>query len=308
MSGRDSVNAEGLGLALGSGSARGLAHIGVLKVFEREGLPIDLIAGTSIGALIGGAYAIGMTAQEIEAIALATNIRRLASMFDIARPTRALVDGRKVERFISEIAGGMTFADTKLPFACIAVDVTSERQVVLQEGDLASAIRASISTPVLFAPVERNGQLLVDGAVLNSVPVDVARQMGADVVIAVTNHGVPSSEVPVYCNDRGAAPLEGERPVTRGFTAGVSSRAVSLVKDRLRSPSIYQHATCSLDLMVRELTEPRLRAADVVIAPQVDGVTSYSFHEAERIIAVGEQAAEAAVGDIRRLLAARQVP
>jgi NTE family protein len=303
------MKAGGLGLALGSGSARGLAHIGVLKVFERESLPIHLIAGTSIGALIGGAYAIGMTAREIEAVALATNIWRLVSLVDIARPTTALVNGRKVERFIRQFAGGKTFADTKVPFACVAVDVANGQEVVLREGDLAGAIRASISTPVIFAPVERDGQLLVDGAVLNSVPVDVARQMGADVVVAVTNHGIPRSEMPVHfnVNDTDGESLDAARIVATGFTEIVSSRAVSLVRDRLRSLSVYQHAAGSLDLMLREIAEPRLRAADLVIAPQVDGVASYSFYDAKRIIAMGEKAAEAAVGGIHRLMAARQI-
>ncbi len=298
------MSAERLGLALGSGSARGLAHIGVLKVLERECLPIDLIAGTSIGALIGGAYALGMTAGEIEAVALETDIARLVSLVDIARPTRALVNGRKIERFIRDFAGAMTFDDTMMPFACVAVDMTSGREVVLREGSLTSAIRASISTPVVFEPVERNGQLLVDGAVLNSVPVDVAREMGADVVIAVTNHGVPSSPVPVYCNDQSREKADGDRPA-RSFAASMPSRAASLVRDRLRAPSVYQHAACSLDLMVRELAEPRLSSADLVIAPRIDGIASYSFHEAERIIAAGEHAADAAVDEVRRFMALR---
>ncbi len=279
------MNTSGLGLALGSGGARGLAHIGVLKVFERERLPIHMIAGTSIGAVIGGAYAIGRTPQEIEAVALSTNTRRLVSLLDIARPTTALVNGFKVKEFIREIVEGKSFADTRIPFECVTVDVVDGKEIVLRDGDLASAIRASISIPVVFAPVQQDGQLLVDGAILNPVPVDVARHMGADVVIAVTPLGIPRYGMPVYCNDTGEDSIE---------TGTIS-------------PSVIQLAVSSVDLMQRELSEPRLKAADLVIAPRIDGPAYSSFYEPNRIIAAGEEATEAALGEIRELLAARQI-
>ena len=159
-----------VGLALGSGSARGLAHIGVLKALEKAGIQVDLIAGTSIGALIGGAYATGMTPGEMERIALEVDVRRLVSLVDIAKPTTALVNGRHVERFIREVVDDKTFEDTDIPFTCVAVDVAARELVLMSQGDLGTAIRASISTPVIFAPVEREGRWLVDGGVLNSVP------------------------------------------------------------------------------------------------------------------------------------------
>lgn len=296
-----------LGLALGSGSARGLAHIGVLKVLDREGLAIDVIAGTSIGALIGGAYAAGMSPHEMEQIALSVDVKRLISLADIARPTTALVNGRRVEEFIRELVGGKTFADTRIPFACIAVDMDSEREVVLREGDLASAIRASISTPVIFASAERDGRRLVDGGVLNAVPVDVARDLGADVVVAVTNLGIPRSQMPVFSSGDGDEPAHTGEIRGPDFAEIVYSRALALVMDRLRSPSIYQLAIGSVELMQREMSEPRLRAADLVIAPLVDGAAYYSFHEADRMIAVGEWAAQAALGDLRSLLATELV-
>jgi NTE family protein len=295
----------GIGLALGSGSARGLAHIGVLKVLDREGLRIDAIAGTSIGAFVGGAYAVGVTPQEMETIALSVDIKRLVSLADIAWPTTALVNGRRVEDFIRDIVGGKTFADTRIPFACVAVDVINEQQVVMREGDLASAIRASISTPVIFAPVERDGRLLVDGGVLNPVPVDVARGMGADAVIAVTNLGMPRSAVPVFSNEPAGDAIETGWIKDRGFAEIVYSRALNAVMDRLRSPSVYQLAAGSLDLMQRELSESRLRTADLVIAPLVDGAAYYSFNEAARIISLGEKAAETAIVEIDRIVSAK---
>jgi len=300
------MSGERLGLALGSGSARGLAHIGVLKVLDREHLPIRMIAGTSIGALIGGAYAVGVTPQEMEEIALSVDIRQLVSLVDIARPTTALVNGRHVEEFIRSVVDDKTFADTRIPFECVAADVANEQEVVLREGDLASAIRASLSTPVIFAPVERDGRMLVDGAVLNPVPVDVARDMGADVVVAITNLGIPRSRIPVYSNNRDEESIEIGQIKDKGFTEVVYSRAIALVMDRLRSPSVYQLAAGSIDLMQRELSESRLRAADLVIAPLIDGTAYYSFYEAERIIAMGEKTAETAVSEIKSLIAFEQ--
>lgn len=292
-----------LGLALGSGSARGLAHIGVLKVLDREGLKVDMIAGTSIGALIGGAYAVGVTPQEMEELALSIDVRRLVSLADIARPTTALVNGRRVEEFIRQVVGSGTFADTRMPFACVAVDVPGGQEVVLKSGDLAGAIRASLSTPVVFAPVKRDGRLLVDGAVLNSVPVDVARGMGADVVVAVTNLGVPRSAGPIFSNGVSGDAIETGKLKSPGFTEIVYSRVLAGVMDRLRAPSVFQLATGSVDLMQRELSEPRLRAADLVIAPLIDGAAYYSFYEADRMIAVGERAAETAIDEITSLMA-----
>ncbi|PKQ38451.1 MAG: hypothetical protein CVT59_04325 [Actinobacteria bacterium HGW-Actinobacteria-1] len=291
-----------LGLALGSGSARGLAHIGVLKVFEREGLPIDAIAGTSIGALIGGAYAVGVTPAEMERLAISVDFKHLVSLADVARPTTALVNGRHVEEFIRDVVDSQTFADVRIPFCCIAADVRAEREVVLRSGDLATAIRASVSTPVIFAPVERDDRLLVDGAVLNPVPVDAVRAMGVDTVVAVTNLGLPAGRVPSVSNDMQDPSIATGHACDRGFADVVYSRVFTGVMDRLRSPSVYQLASGSIDLMQRGLSEQQLSTADLIIAPQVDGAAYYSFFEADRIIRAGVAAAEAALPQIEALL------
>lgn len=297
------MSQRGLGLVLGSGSARGLVHIGVLKVWEREQLPLDLIVGTSIGALIGGIYAAGMTALEMEEIALSIDTRRLVSLADLRLPRTAFFNGRRVESFVRELVGGKTFADTVVPFACVAVDLVGRREVVLQEGDLAAAIRASISTPVIFAPVRREGLSLVDGAVLNPVPVDVARNMGANLVVAVTTFGDGQSHPP-------ALGVVGEGGKDEARTSGRSraaySRASSLVKGRLGSPFVSRTASGSIGLMQRELSLYRLQAADLVIAPEINGVSLYSFREAEKIIAMGERAAERATGAVEKLTALAQ--
>lgn len=297
------VTGKRLGLALGSGAARGLAHIGVLKVLDRVGLAIDMVAGTSIGALIGGAYAAGVTPSEMEKMALSVDLRRLISLADIARPTTALINGARVAGFIRDVVGERTFADLRMPFSCVAVDVADGQAVVLSEGDVASAIRASLSTPIIFAPVERDGRLLVDGAVMNPIPVDAVWSMGADRVVAVTNQGIPSSQIPTFPNGAPDGSIEVGRAKREGSPEIVYSRVFTAVMDTLRSPSVFQLAMGSIDLMQRELSEPQLRAADLVIAPHIDGVAHYSFYEADKLISAGEEAAEAVVGEIAALLA-----
>jgi NTE family protein len=293
------VSGHALALVLGSGGARGFAHIGVLKVCEREGLPVDLIVGTSIGALIGGAYASGMTAGEMEEVALSMRMWRLLSLADPGHSSAALMNGSRVEKLVRKLVGDKTFADVRVPFACVAVDMAAEQQVVLRAGDLASAIRASISTPIIFAPVSREGRLLVDGAVLNPMPVDVARDLGARVVVAVTNLGAPKGRLAVYANAEDAGEIcHLESP---GFSRRACSRAASAIRSRCTAPPVYKLACRSVELMQRELSESRLEEADLVIAPQRSGTSFYDFHEAKKMIDMGEQAAEAAMSHMLRL-------
>lgn len=294
------MNKVKIGLALGSGSARGLAHIGVLKVLERAGISVDFISGTSIGALIGGVFAAGITSDEMENIALSVDFKKLISLADIAVPSTAFVNGERVESFIQEIIGRKNFDQLLLPFACIAADVLSGREVILQRGDVTRAIRASISTPIIFAPVKEGDKLLVDGGVINPVPVDVVKRIGADVVIAVTLTGIPDGR-PRFHNKRRES-VEADEMRKPGFPEIFYSRVVNKVKEKFQPPTVYQVAVRSIDLMQRELSIPKLKMADIVIAPQVNGIPFYSFHEAEKVIVLGEKAAEEAIPDIERFI------
>ncbi|MDI6799668.1 MAG: patatin-like phospholipase family protein [Actinomycetota bacterium] len=284
-----------VGLALGSGSANGLAHIGVLKVLEREGIGVDMIAGTSIGALIGGFSASGLLAKEIEKIAVSFDLKKLASLVDLASPTKALVSGNKVEGFIREQIGGKSFDDLKIPFACVATDLVSGEEIVFSQGDVADAIRSSIATPVIFSPVEDSGGMLVDGGVVNPVPVDVARGMGADVVIAVSVLGLPKMKIPTGAKSRVRNGFRTGKIKKRGFPRIAYSKAAKMVRKGLQPPTIYQVFISSLDIMQRELSELKLKAADIIIAPQIEDTNYFSYYEAPRIIDLGEKAAEEAL-------------
>ena len=179
-----------IGLALGGGAARGLAHIGVLKVLEEEGIPVNLLAGTSIGGLISCLYAAGIGAPALEEEALRVCSRRfLLPLTDTSLLRRGLFKGQTVVDYLEGHLGDRTFADLRLPTAVVAVDLLARREVVLREGRVVPAVRATIAVPGVFTPVEMDGRVLIDGGVLNNVPADVARFLGAEVLIAVNVHG-----------------------------------------------------------------------------------------------------------------------
>ena len=174
-----------IGLALGSGAARGLAHIGVLKVLEKYQIPIDIVTGTSMGAFIGGAYASGMKVKIMEDIALNTNWKLMAKMFSPTISFSGFVDGKRIKEFLETVIGNRNIEELDKKFACIATDILTGEEIVIDQGSLIEAIRASISIPAIFTPVYHRNRFLVDGGIVNPVPVDTAKKMGADIVIAV---------------------------------------------------------------------------------------------------------------------------
>jgi NTE family protein len=174
-----------IGYALGSGGARGLAHIGVLKVLEEHGIRPDIVAGTSMGSIIGALYSGGLTPGEIEKLALGLDWRKLLNLVDVTLPISGLLKGNRVVSLLRSIIGEMTFSQLKYDFASVATNIINGEQVVLHDGSLIEAIRASISIPGIFTPVAVAGRYLVDGGLINTVPVSVCRDMGADYVIGV---------------------------------------------------------------------------------------------------------------------------
>lgn len=173
-----------IGLALGSGGARGLAHIGVIRALETHGIPIDYIAGTSIGSIMGAHYAAFPDHKKLLQLAYDFSNRKGFSLVDLTL-RGGLIKGLKIESIISEILEGATFETLKIPFAAVATDFNTAQEVILRTGDLTKAIRASISVPGFFQPVHYEGRLLADGGLSQPVPSTVVRSMGADIVIAV---------------------------------------------------------------------------------------------------------------------------
>ena len=272
-----------VGLALSGGGARGLAHIGVIKVLERENVPIDLLAGTSMGGIVAALYATGLSAREMEEAARRiSSPRQLLTLVDRTLPRRGLLQGRKVVEYLAQWLGELTFDQLKIPLALVAADLNGCQKVVLQEGSVLDAVRATIALPGLLAPLERDGQLLVDGGLMDNLPVDIVRQMGADVVIAV-DIATDQTAVILFAEELHRHPL-------------VPSGLVDTLEVLWRS----------VDYLTREVNRRVLEECppDLLIHPVIPaGVTAITgFTRADETIAAGETAAIDALPKIRALL------
>jgi NTE family protein len=171
-----------VGLALGSGGARGFAHLGAIKVLKDEGIPIDFIAGSSMGALVGCFYGVGIDIENLYQLSVAFKRKYF---LDFTVPKMGLIAGKKVKEFIRFFTHGKNIEDLSLPVGVVATDLLTGEKVVFREGPIAETVRASISIPGIFIPEKFNGRILVDGGVSDRVPVSVVRDMGADIVIAI---------------------------------------------------------------------------------------------------------------------------
>jgi NTE family protein len=184
-----------IGLALGSGGARGWAHIGVIRALIEAEIKIDYIAGASIGAFVGAFYAAGGLSQ-LEEYVQAIDWKTIVSLLDLEFPTQGLLDGGKVYQLLQEHLLAIQIEDTAIPFQCVATDLLQKKSVTLKSGSLVDAVRASISIPGIFTPFEKDGVYYIDGGVINPVPVDLVKAMGCDLAIAVNlNHQYLDSDL-----------------------------------------------------------------------------------------------------------------
>jgi NTE family protein len=255
-----------IGLALGSGGPRGLAHIGVIKALEENNIPIDFIAGSSIGAMVGGFYAADKDIEQIEKIALGTNWRLMVSLLDPSF-RQGLLGGEKVKKFIESHIDGMSFENLKIPLSVVATNIKNGDVVVLNKGEVASAIRASISLPLVFKPIEWENKLLADGGLSLPVPVEVARTMGAEFVIAV------NLDADFFANDNGKS-----------------------------SPGFYKIADNSIGILRHHLACWNIKDADLVISPQVGGAHWGNFLDGKDIILAGEEAIKKVLPQLKELI------
>lgn len=174
-----------LGLALGAGAARGIAHIGFLKALEEEGIRPDYLSGSSMGSIVGACYAKGMTPDEMKEYVQNLSPRNIVDVGLLTPSRLGLMRWTKVRKMMGELIGHCSFSDLSIPFSCVSVDLKTGKLVHLTEGDVTDAILASSSMPSVFRPVEKDGMILVDGGVLCRVPAAQVKQLGADVVVAV---------------------------------------------------------------------------------------------------------------------------
>jgi len=278
---RSSLSDRKVGLALSSGAARGLAHIGVLEVLEKEGIPINMIAGTSMGAIIGAMYAQGKNASQIKELALDLGWRKLAQLLALTPTKTGFLSGRKIKARLKEIIGEVDFADLRMPFACVATDIMTGEEVIIKQGPVPEAVIASMSLPVIFKAARWQGRYLVDGGVVNPVPVSVLKDMGADFIIAVNVIIKPSDRA-------GNAHLE-ER--------------VQKEMGEVKEPGIFSMMMQLVNVASYQVVKSSLSGADIVIEPKVAGIGFGDFRRARECIFQGELAAQDSVQEIKRQLA-----
>jgi NTE family protein len=288
-----------IGLALGSGVARGWAHIGVLRALDRAGIRPDIVCGTSIGALVGGAYLAGGL-DVLEAWARGLNKLRLTRLFDFHLGPGGLIAGRRVLEIFDHELRGRLIEDLPARFACVATELDTGHEVWLQSGNLLEAVRTSYALPGLVPPVWVNGRWLLDGALVNPVPVSVCRALGARLVIAV-NLNTESFGI----GSRGGLDAAEESALvssTAGLPGGGFIR--QLLSRRNDAPSILSVMASSLNIVQDRLSRSRLAGdpADVTIAPKLGDIGLLQFDRARESIAIGEQAAEEAALSLKDAL------
>lgn len=316
------MSRRGIGLALGSGGAKGLAHIGVLKVLEKNEIPVCCVAGTSIGALIGGLYASGMPLREMEKIACDTHWFDLARMFVPKFQTGAIFGGKYVRDFIEALVGDTDFKDLRIPFTAVATDILKGDEVHINNGSLAQAILASTAIPGIFSPIESESKsLLVDGGLKNPLPVDVARKMNAEFIIGI------NVTTPRDLNVKKQKVRSKEKIHFRKFasTSNVLKQRLSayisrsenlfnerfpfasFIKERQKSdtrfPSLTNTVSQSVIIMQNQIIRMRLKehSPDLLLEPDVRQFQWFDFKDADAIISQGEHVVEEHLSQLTRI-------
>ena len=292
-----------VGLVLGSGAAMGLSHIGVLRVLEREKIPIDILAGSSIGALIGSFWASGLNSKDLEEIALEFRTKRsLLKLIDpYIIPKFGIFRGAQVTHTLQRQLGDKTFRDLKLPVKITACDYTRRELVVLDEGSVIQAVRASVSIPAIFVPVKIRGRYLIDGGVLAPVPVEVLSRMGVHKIIAVNT--LPS---PQDLHRRGQEIAEERARLRQEARMRGWHRVLQF---RLREAwwnwvdtNVFDVIMHTMQGMEYVLAEAQCAQADVALHPTIPRVNWWEFYNVDELIQRGVQETEAHLDEIKKLV------
>jgi len=293
-----------IGLALGSGAARGWAHIGVIKVLRHAGIEPDVITGASIGALVGAAAATG-SLERLDAWVRTLTMRAILALFDVARARGGLIRGEEVTRKLAKLGMKGRIEELPVPYLAVATDMTTGREIWLRQGDLGSAMHASFSMPGLFAPFKRDGMWLLDGGLVNPVPVSACRALGADIIIAVNLNGD-------LMERRKIASMGAREP---DFMEGIIQRLPNSMAQGLRhwfpqmqarenAPGYFDVLGTSINIMQDQITRSRLAGEPphVLINPHLPDFNTMDFDRAAEAIAEGENRTRAALPRIRDFL------
>jgi len=306
--------AKKVGLALGSGSARGWSHIGVIQSLLKANIPIDRICGVSIGALVAGCYAAGFL-EPLDRWARRLNWSHIIGFMDVMIPRSGLIEGERMANYFRQNIPDSMIEDLVVPFAAVATDLKTGKEVWIREGSLIEAIRASISLPGIFTPCQRNGQWLVDGGLVNPVPVSLSRAMGADIVVAVNLNsdimGKPRLRRMADPPQNGRNG-ENQRVQSRwqAFLNQVAQqRNLTSFKNLFqeqsgRGPSIFDVMATSVKIMQDRITQQRLTVEppEILVKPKLAHIGLMDFNQAEESIEEGKRAMDLMIPVLKDLL------
>ncbi len=299
-----------LGLALGSGAARGMAHIGVLETLDDAGIAVTHLAGTSMGAVIAALYASGLSPVELSRVARDVDWRHLYRLVDPVLPTSGLIDGKKVLKFLAELMPVHAFEGPRLPRAVVATDIETGECVIIRKGDLLKALRASVAFPGIFPPALFADRYLVDGGLCNPVPIDAVRKMGAEIIVGVC--AIPEVEKPAQ--ELSVSPPENE-PQKEGFDL-LETLSLERLRDFFTSedkngdngkerkpPGLFTVASQSVVIMENMINNLQLEKnhVDLLIRPELSELTLLDFHRAETAIEAGKAATRPHMKRLRQL-------
>ena len=285
-----------IGIALGGGSARGWAHVGVLQALSARGIAPDFIAGCSMGAMVGAAFAAGRI-KELETWALALDWKRVVGLVDVGLRGGLFKGDRLLNLFHAQFVE-CQFSELSVPFAAVATDLVTGQEVWLREGKVSDAVRASCTVPGLFRPVLRDGRYLIDGSVVNPIPVSLCRAMGAQVVIAVDLGTHRARRFPI--ESPLASTVKSQR---RGFFNILGSSPPQEVRPL---PSITDTLLGAIDIMQERIAQARLvgEAPEVLLRPQLGQFGPFEYHRAALSIAAGREVVAQMLPAIQNALAA----
>jgi NTE family protein len=279
-----------IGLALSSGAAKGEAHVGVIKAIIERGISVDLIAGTSAGAIVGAFYAAKGNVDGIEKAIYNAEAKEMTDMMslDLALRFKGFIGNKKSLRWLKGLIGDIRFDELKIPLAVIATDISTGEEVVIKEGSVLEAVRASMAMPVLFTPRTRGHRLLVDGGFVNPLPVSLLRDMGATIIMASNVIGPPESRV-----DSSKVFRETMEEARKGLVKDVVlPRDKELYEREKDGPNMFSILVRAVYVMEYNKMISQLRKADIAISPEIEGVNMLDFYRGREVIAKGYDAAQ----------------
>jgi NTE family protein len=298
-----------IGLALGSGAARGWSHIGVLQVLAEQKIPIDVIAGTSIGAVAGGCFA-GGKLDELEAFARSLTRRGVLGLMDLQFKGSGLIGGNRLRTRLDVNLAESSIESLSTTFVCIATELSSGHEIWLTKGRLVDALCASYALPGVFNPVKLGGRWLMDGALVNPIPVSAARAMGADLVIAVNLNGDAAGNKGTVIHSHGDSPADASADPAPEAARGIAAQMMDAASwmnpfgRRTEGPSLAGVMVDAFNITQDRIARSRLAGdpPDLMISPRVGRIGLFEFQRAAEAIEAGRDAAQKAVGDIRAAL------